>query len=111
LNKTKQETFMKMFEVQAGLGFGVKKFSLVWVRDARGVPAGAGIGGGHLTYEDARRQAVPAWAAWEPDHPSAKPQRPVRNRLPEDLGGTSGGTRGRNRGSLPFRFLPIRKII
>jgi len=30
-NKTKKETFMKMFEVQAGLGFGVKKFSLVWV--------------------------------------------------------------------------------
>ena len=29
--KTKKETFMKMFEVQAGLGFGVKKFSLVWV--------------------------------------------------------------------------------
>src|SRR5690349_5200614 len=25
-NKTKQETFMKMVEVQAGLGFGVKKF-------------------------------------------------------------------------------------
>jgi lipid-binding SYLF domain-containing protein len=31
--KTKKETFMKMFEVQAGLGFGVKKFSLVWVFD------------------------------------------------------------------------------
>ena len=30
-NKTKQETFMKMVEVQAGLGFGVKKFRLVWV--------------------------------------------------------------------------------
>jgi lipid-binding SYLF domain-containing protein len=30
-NKTKQETFMKMAEVQAGLGFGVKKFRLVWV--------------------------------------------------------------------------------
>jgi lipid-binding SYLF domain-containing protein len=30
-NKTKKETFMKMLEVQAGLGFGVKKFSLVWV--------------------------------------------------------------------------------
>ena len=29
--ETKKETFMKMFEVQAGLGFGVKKFSLVWV--------------------------------------------------------------------------------
>jgi len=30
-NKTKKETFMKMFEIQAGLGFGAKKFSLVWV--------------------------------------------------------------------------------
>jgi lipid-binding SYLF domain-containing protein len=30
-NKTKKETFMKMFEVQAGLGMGIKKFRLVWV--------------------------------------------------------------------------------
>ena len=30
-NKTKKETFMKMVEVQAGLGLGVKKFRLVWV--------------------------------------------------------------------------------
>ena len=30
-NKTKKETFMKMAEVQAGLGIGVKKFRLVWV--------------------------------------------------------------------------------
>jgi lipid-binding SYLF domain-containing protein len=30
-NKTKAVTYMKMAEVQAGLGFGVKKFSLVWV--------------------------------------------------------------------------------
>jgi lipid-binding SYLF domain-containing protein len=29
--KTNQETFMKMVEVQAGLGFGVKKFRLVWI--------------------------------------------------------------------------------
>lgn len=29
--KTKKETFMRMVEVQAGLGFGVKKFRLVWV--------------------------------------------------------------------------------
>ena len=31
VNKTKKETFMKMIEVQAGLGFGIKKFRLVWV--------------------------------------------------------------------------------
>lgn len=30
-NRTKQETFMKMVELQAGLGIGVKKFRLVWV--------------------------------------------------------------------------------
>lgn len=30
-NKTKQDTFMKMIELQAGLGIGVKKFRLVWV--------------------------------------------------------------------------------
>jgi len=30
-NATKKEVFMKMIELQAGLGFGVKKFSLVWV--------------------------------------------------------------------------------
>jgi lipid-binding SYLF domain-containing protein len=28
---TGHETFMKMVEVQAGLGFGVKKFRLIWV--------------------------------------------------------------------------------
>jgi len=30
-NKTRKETFMKMVEVQAGLGLGIKKFRLVWV--------------------------------------------------------------------------------
>jgi len=30
-NKTKAMTYMKMAEVQAGLGFGVKKFRLIWV--------------------------------------------------------------------------------
>jgi len=30
-NKTKAATYMKMAEVQAGLGIGVKKFQLVWV--------------------------------------------------------------------------------
>jgi len=32
-NKSKATTYMKMAEVQAGLGFGVKKFQLVWVFD------------------------------------------------------------------------------
>jgi lipid-binding SYLF domain-containing protein len=30
-SKTKRATYMKMVEVQAGLGLGVKKFRLVWV--------------------------------------------------------------------------------
>ena len=30
-NKTKATTYMRMAEVQAGIGFGVKKFQLVWV--------------------------------------------------------------------------------
>ena len=30
-NSTKKKTYMKMIEVQAGLGIGVKKFRLVWV--------------------------------------------------------------------------------
>ena len=30
-NTSKKETFMKMIEIQAGLGIGVKKFRLVWV--------------------------------------------------------------------------------
>ncbi len=30
-NKTKKETLMKMVELQAGIGIGIKKFRLVWV--------------------------------------------------------------------------------
>ena len=30
-NKTKAATYMKMAEIQAGLGLGVKKFQVVWV--------------------------------------------------------------------------------
>ena len=30
-NKSREQTFMKMIELQAGLGFGVKKFRLIWV--------------------------------------------------------------------------------
>jgi lipid-binding SYLF domain-containing protein len=48
-NKTKATTYMRMAEVQAGLGFGVKKFQLVWVFDteqalARFVNSGWEIG-------------------------------------------------------------------
>ena len=34
-NRTRRVTFMKMVEVQAGLGMGVKKFKLVWVFETR----------------------------------------------------------------------------
>jgi len=30
-NKTGKDIFMKMIEVQAGLGMGIKKFRLIWV--------------------------------------------------------------------------------
>ena len=48
--KTNNRVYMKMFEVQAGLGIGVKKFSLVWVFDNAGaldkfVNSGWEIGG------------------------------------------------------------------
>lgn len=33
-NQTGDETFMRMMEIQAGLGLGVKQFSLVWVFDS-----------------------------------------------------------------------------
>jgi lipid-binding SYLF domain-containing protein len=32
-NQTKAETFMKMFEIQAGLGMGVKKFKVIFIFD------------------------------------------------------------------------------
>jgi lipid-binding SYLF domain-containing protein len=32
-NQNKAETFMKMFEIQAGLGFGVKKFRVIFIFD------------------------------------------------------------------------------
>ena len=32
-NKSRKETFMKLLELQAGLGFGVKKFTLIFVFD------------------------------------------------------------------------------
>ena len=35
-NRAGQEIFMRMAEVQAGLGFGVKKFRLVWVFETQG---------------------------------------------------------------------------
>ncbi len=35
-NKTGKPTFMKLVEVQAGLGMGVKKFRLIWVFENQG---------------------------------------------------------------------------
>ncbi|MBL8352569.1 MAG: hypothetical protein JNL87_19910 [Burkholderiaceae bacterium] len=49
-NQTKATTYMRMAEVQAGLGFGIKKFQLVWVFETtaaldRFVNSGWEIGG------------------------------------------------------------------
>ena len=35
-NKTGKDTFMKMVEVPAGLGMGIKKFRLIWVFEYKG---------------------------------------------------------------------------
>lgn len=35
-NKTGRETFMKALEIQAGLGFGIKKYRLIWVFESQG---------------------------------------------------------------------------
>jgi lipid-binding SYLF domain-containing protein len=64
--KTKQETFMKMVEVQAGLGFGVKKFRLVWVFETQGafdnfVNSGWELGGQATAAAQVTGQG--AWAA------------------------------------------------
>ncbi len=37
VNATGQKTYMRMMEIQAGLGFGIKKFMLVWVFDSKKV--------------------------------------------------------------------------
>ena len=34
-NKTQQKTFMNMAELQAGLGLGIKKFTMVWVFETK----------------------------------------------------------------------------
>lgn len=34
-NKTKHVTYMKVLEAQAGLGFGIKKYRLIWVFDSQ----------------------------------------------------------------------------
>ena len=65
-NKTKQETFMKMVEVQAGLGLGIKKFRLVWVFETQSafdnfVNSGWELGG--QATAAAQMSGQGAWAA------------------------------------------------
>ena len=65
-NDTKQETFMKMVEVQAGLGFGIKKFRLVWVFETQSafdkfVNSGWELGGQATAAAQVSGQG--AWAA------------------------------------------------
>jgi lipid-binding SYLF domain-containing protein len=63
---SKREVFMKMVEVQAGLGFGVKKFQLVWIFETQKafndfVRSGWEIGA--QTTATAKRGDQGAWAA------------------------------------------------
>jgi lipid-binding SYLF domain-containing protein len=65
-NRTKQETFMKMVELQAGLGFGIKKFRLVWLFETpqaldNFVNSGWELGGQSTAAAQVRGQG--AWAA------------------------------------------------
>lgn len=68
-NKSGMETFMKMVEIQAGLGFGVKKFRLVWVfQDERAfsrfITTGRQLGGqASFSAKTARRGGGVAGAA------------------------------------------------
>jgi lipid-binding SYLF domain-containing protein len=73
--KTKKETFMKMFEVQAGLGFGVKKFRLVWVFETPDalksfIDSGWELGGQGVRPSRAVRRAPLSKTRW--------PSRPAR---------------------------------
>jgi lipid-binding SYLF domain-containing protein len=63
---SKKEVFMKMVEVQAGLGFGVKKFQLVWIFETQKafndfVASGWEIGA--QTTATAKLNEQGAWAA------------------------------------------------
>jgi lipid-binding SYLF domain-containing protein len=64
--ETKQETFMKMLEVQAGLGFGIKKFRLIWVfetPDALNTFVNSGWELGAQTTAAAQLKGQGPWAA------------------------------------------------
>jgi lipid-binding SYLF domain-containing protein len=63
---SKREVFMKMVEVQAGLGFGVKKFQLVWIFETQKAFDNFVISGweiGAQTTATAKRGDQGAWAA------------------------------------------------
>jgi len=66
-NRTKQETFMRMAEVQAGLGFGVKNFRLIWVFEKKAdldrfVNSGWELGGQSTASAKVAGQGVSAFA-------------------------------------------------
>jgi lipid-binding SYLF domain-containing protein len=63
---SKKEVFMKMVEVQAGLGFGVKKFQLVWIFETQKAFNDFVVSGweiGAQTTATAKRGDQGAWAA------------------------------------------------
>ena len=75
-NQTKDITYMKMVEVQAGLGMGVKKFKLIWVFETERAfnqfvesgweigaqaTAGAKVGDSGLSFEGAVPIADGVW--------------------------------------------------
>jgi lipid-binding SYLF domain-containing protein len=63
---SKREVFMKMVEIQAGLGFGVKKFQLVWIFETQKAFNDFVLSGweiGAQTTATAKRGDQGAWAA------------------------------------------------
>ena len=63
---SKREVFMKMVEVQAGLGFGVKKFQLVWIFETQKAFNDFVVSGweiGAQTTATVKRGDQGAWAA------------------------------------------------
>jgi lipid-binding SYLF domain-containing protein len=63
-NKTKAMTYMKMAEIQAGLGFGAKKFQVVWVFETDAALNNfINSGGVWRRHAADRRQRFPCWGA------------------------------------------------
>jgi len=74
-NKTPKNTYMKMIELQAGLGMGVKKFRLIWVFEKHSdldsfINSGWELGGQATAAAQANGEAAP-WQEQSPSSPAS----------------------------------------